>query len=104
MGSEGGAANRIDPAVNAMQPPRGNSGPDRPLTQPELHKLNQGHNPVLAIGQLGDQHVQRVKPQFRHSCCRNCGLTGHGASIPPGAAPFNAAVERLRYETVTSNA
>jgi hypothetical protein len=82
MGSEGGVTHGVDATVDPSQAPSSRPRPNRPLTEPERQELGQRHHPMLTLGQLGDQHVERLRTYFRHSSYRNYVLTGHRVQHP----------------------
>ena len=64
-------ADRVHPAVNAVQPPSGDTVSDRAAAPPQLIELTQGHEPVLAPCECRQRGIptgfRRFRPVFRRN-------------------------------------
>jgi hypothetical protein len=77
MGSQGWAAEGVHAAVNPVKPPGTHPAPHRPGAQAKLQQLTKRNNAVLTLSELDDLGLEAVRPHFRRSPRRNCGVTRH---------------------------
>ena len=75
MGSQGWAAQGVRAAVDPVKPPGTHPAPHRPGAQAKLQELTKRNNAVLTLSELDDRGLEAVRPHFRRSYRRNCGLT-----------------------------
>jgi hypothetical protein len=75
-------ADAIDPRVEAMEPPRAESSPDRPSSITGRNKLRPSHHPVLPPRKLRQPPVVIASPRKGILKMLFCGLGGHARSVP----------------------
>jgi hypothetical protein len=93
---------RVHPLMHAVQPAGGCAPGHCLAAQPEPDELGKRDDPMLALGKVGEQDIQRLTSTFVNSWLTNVRLTlatgGHASSVPHRGAPVGYG----RYETVTT--